>query len=211
MTMSGEEGKRRRPRWTDRIAVSQLGDGFAYVPGNVLVRGAPAEERMATLTGRTAQERPDPRPDPAAAQWRRVSEVQDPLAVIGVLRSEGLDAQPEHVFFAHGCSDCERGPHPSVHMGSATGDLGANPYRANPYRANPYRANPYRANPYRANQAPMSTAEPATGRSLPPRPDLHGPGPHPRIAILDTGLAGGIDGNGQTNPDNQRPGLLAAA
>src|SRR4051794_22492065 len=203
MPISGDEGNRRRPRWADRIAVSQLGDGFAYVPGHILVRGAPAEERAETLTGRPVMERPDLRPDRAAAQWRRVTEVEDPLSVIGVLRSEGLDAQPEHVFFAHGCSECERGPHPAVQMGCVTGDLGANPYRANPYRANPYRANPYRA-----NQAPMSSAEPAPGPALPSRPELQGPGRHPRIVILDTGLAGGADDDGQVNPDHQRPALL---
>src|SRR3954453_14260394 len=207
MTMTGDEGKRRRPRWADRIAVSQLGDGFAYVPGHILVRGAPAEERAETLTGRPVMERPDLRPDRAAAQWRRVTEVEDPLSVIGVLRSERLDAQPEHVFFAHGCSDCERGPHPAVRMGCATGDLGANPYRANPYRANPYRANPYRANPYRANEAPMSTAEPAAGPSLPPRPALlqRPGGQRPRIVILDTGLAGT---DNKANPQQQLPPLL---
>jgi subtilisin family serine protease len=149
--------------------------------------------------------------------WQRVVDLKDvdPLVAIEVLRSEGFDAQPEHVFFAHGCSACETGPHPSLLMEIASGEFGANPYRANPYRANPYRANPYRANPYRANpyranEAPMSTAEPAAVRSLPPRPDLQGPGCHPRIVILDTGLAGGTDANDQTNPDHQRPALLAA-
>jgi subtilisin family serine protease len=56
----------------------------------------------------------------------------------------------------------------------------------------------------------MSTAEPAAGPSLPRRPDLLGPGRHPRIVILDTGLAGGVDDDGRTNPDSQRPTLLDA-
>jgi Subtilase family len=191
-----EESREGKPRWRDRIAVSQANDGFAYVPGHVLVRDG-AEQRAEELTGRPAEERPDLRRDKGSPLWRRVTGVEDPLAVVGVLRSEGLDAQPEHVFFAHGCSPCEHGPHPSTHMGAPDAD----PYRANPYRANPYRANPYRANPYRANEAPLSSAEPALHPTLPPRPVLAGPGAAPRILVLDTGLAG----------DGQCPPLLDAA
>jgi subtilisin family serine protease len=47
----------------------------------------------------------------------------------------------------------------------------------------------------------LSSAEPALGPELPLRPPLQGPGSHPRILILDTGLAG----------DGQRPALLDAA
>jgi hypothetical protein len=193
---TGEGGKEGRARWRDRIAVSQAGDGFAYVPGHVLVRGDEAERRAEALTGRPVEERPDVRHDQSAPQWRRLRDVSDPLAVVGVLRSEGLDAQPEHVFFAHGCSSCEQSPHPSVHMSPPTGEVGSNPYRSNPYRSNPYRSNPYRS-----NEAPLSSAEPALGPELPARPALQGPGSHPRILILDTGLAG----------DGQRPVLLDAA
>lgn len=189
---TGEEGREGKPRWRDRIAISQAGDGFAYVPGHLLVRDG-AEKRVQELTGRTAEARPDLRRDTGSPQWRRVRGVEDPLAVVGVLRSEGLDAQPEHVFFAHGCSPCEQGPHPSAQMSPATGEFGANPYRSNPYRSNPYRSNPYRS-----NEAPLSSAEPALHPALPPRPALQGPGRAPRILVLDTGLAG----------DGQCPPLL---
>jgi len=219
MTTTGDDGNGRRrppPRWSDRVAVSDIGNGFAYVPGTILVRGTEAQERATDLTGGRIERREDPL-DRGVRIWQRVVELKDvdPLVAIEVLRSEGFEAQPEHVFFAHGCTACETGPHPSLLAEIASGAFGAdpyraNPYRANPYRANPYRANPYRANPYRANEAPMSTAEPAAGRSLPPRPPLP-PGRQPRIVILDTGLAGGTDANGQTNPDNQRPAVLAGA
>lgn len=202
-----------RPRWRDRVAVSAAGDGFAFVPGHVLVRGALAEERVQGLTGRAVEERRDLRADREAPLWLRVTDVSDPLAVVEALRAEGLAAQPEHVFFSHGCGGCEGTPHPSLVIGAGAdpyraNPYRANPYRANPYRANPYRANPYRANPYRANEAPMSTAEPAAGPAFPPRPELKGPGHRPRIVILDTGLAGGLDESGQTNADSQRPALL---
>ena len=222
MTMSRDDADGRRqppPRWSDRVAVSDAGGGFAYVPGTILVRGTEAAGRVNDLTGRDIERRDDPLGRRGIEIWQRVvgiGEGVDPLVVVEVLRSEGYEAQPEHVFFAHGCTACEAGPHPSLLAEIAWGAFGANPYRANPYRANPYRANPYRANPYRANpyranDAPMSTAEPAAGPSFPPRPDLTGPGPQPRIVIIDTGLAGGTDGNGQTNLDNQRPALLNAA
>jgi hypothetical protein len=179
------EGK---PRWPDRIAVSQAANGFAYVPGTVLVRDG-AQQRVEQLTGLTAEERPDVRGDRTSPQWRRVTGIEDPLAIVGMLRSEGLDAQPEHVFFAHGCGPCEQGPHPSAQMGAVGSD---------PYKANPYKANPYKANPYRANEAPLSSAEPAIHRSMPARPPMPGPGRTPRILVLDTGLAG----------DGQCPPLL---
>ena len=221
MTKTGDEGRGRRqppPRWSDRVAVSDVGDGFAYVPDTILVRGTEALKRAADLAGGRLEPRED-RLGRGVEVWQRVTALRedlDPLIAIKVLRSEGFEAQPEHVFFAHGCGSCECGPHPSLLAQIASCEFGANPYRANPYRANPYRANPYRANPYRANpyranEAPTSTAEPATGPSLPSRPALQGPGTrHPRIVILDTGLAGGTDGLGETNPDEQRPALLPA-
>jgi hypothetical protein len=178
-----EEIREGKPRWHDRIAVSQADEGFAYVPGNVLVRDG-AEKRAEELTGRPVEERPDLRRDKGSPLWRRITAVDDPLAVVGVLRSEGLDAQPEHVFFAHPCSPCEHGPHPSDQLSPATGEFGANPFRSNPFRSNPFRSNPFRS-----NEAPLSSAEPALRPSLPPRPALQGAGGAPRILVLDTGLA----------------------
>jgi Subtilase family len=194
-----EERREGKPRWPDRIAVSQAGNGFAYVPGHILVRDG-AERRAEELSGRQVEERPDLRRDKGSPLWRRISDVDDPLAVIGVLRSEGLDAQPEHVFFAHGCGPCEQGPHPSQQLGS-------DPYRSNPYRSNPYRSNPYRSNPYRSNEAPLSSAEPALARQLPPRPALQGPGAYPRVLVLDTGLAG----DGQCPPLLDTPPRIGGA
>jgi hypothetical protein len=217
MTTTGDEGNGRRrrspPRWSERVAVSDIGNGFAYVPGTILVRGMEALERATDLTGGRIVRREDPLDRRGVRIWQRVVELKDvdPLVAIEVLRSEGFDAQPEHVFFAHACSPCECGPHPSLFTQIGWGEFGANPYRANPYRANPYRANPYRANPYRANpyranEAPTSTAEPAAGPSFPRRPPLQGPGGRrPRIVILDTGLAGT---DNKANPQQQLPPLL---
>ena len=63
MTMSGDEDNGRRqppPRWRDRVAVSEIGDGFAYVPRTILVRGTVAEERAMALTDGTVDRRADP-------------------------------------------------------------------------------------------------------------------------------------------------------
>jgi hypothetical protein len=186
-----DERREGKPRWRDRIAVSRDGTGFAYVPGHVLVRDG-AERRAQELTGLSAEERPDLRRDKGSPQWRRIRGVDDPLALIAVLRSEGLDAQPEHVFFAHGCDPCDCGPHPSEHLGP----VGSNPWKSNPYKSNPYKSNPFKPNPWKPNGAPLSSAEPALHPALPPRPALQGPGAAPRILVLDTGLAG----NGQCPP-----------
>src|SRR5215468_2078249 len=100
MSMGEGEGTLGQPRWPDRIAVSQLADGFAYVPNELLIRGEASRLRLGELLGRevlTEGEEPSP--------WQLIELLPeendpDPLAVIEVLRSEGLDAQPNHVFFA---------------------------------------------------------------------------------------------------------------
>src|SRR4051794_4405570 len=101
MTMTGDEGNGRRespPRWSDRVAVSDVGDGFAYVPGTILVRGARAEDRAREVTGGRIERREDPL-NRGVEVWQRVVAFRDgvdPLIAIEVLRSEGLEAQPEH-------------------------------------------------------------------------------------------------------------------
>lgn len=189
----------RRPTLASRVAWARSGDGFAYVPGRVLVRGEAAALHLDAVTGRRNERKElGGREEAPEAGWLLVTDVADPLAAVRLLRADGHDAQPDHVFFAHGCDPCACGPHPALTFDGLAGDpYRANPYRANPYRANPYRANPYRANPYRANEAQASSALPAPARSFGAR-QLTGPGTHPRITILDTGLADGP----------QRPALL---
>jgi Subtilase family len=182
MSMSEGDGEQKlgQPRWSDRIAVSQLGNGFAYVPRELLIRGEATLRRAQELIGSEIEE--EEIAEDSSARLR-LTEAIDPLAVIEVMRSEGFDAQPNHVFFAHGCSPCEQGPHPSVQL-AGPGGVGANPWRSNPWRSNPWRSNPWRS-----NEAPTSTAFPERGPSLPQRPELEGPGRLPRIVVLDTGLA----------------------
>ena len=165
---------------------------FAYVPGRALARGEGAADHFDKIAGRDHERRRiGGREEALESEWFVLEGAEDALAAVKLARADGFDVQPDHVFFAHDCDECACGPHPSLTFDALAADpYRANPYRANPYRANPYRANPYRANPYRANPQ-VSSAIPSAERAFPPR-DLTGPGSHPRIAVLDTGLAYGV-------------------
>ena len=187
----GKESRKRPP-----IAWSDGAVPFAYVRGRALCRGEEAAEHLDRVAGREHPRREiGGREDAPEAGWWVLEDIEDALAAVTLTRADGFEAQPDHVFFAHDCDECCGGPHPSLTFDALLADpyranpYKANPYRANPYRANPYRANPYRANPYRANLQ-TSSAIPAPERAFPPC-DLAGPGTHPRIAVLDTGLAEG--------------------
>jgi Subtilase family len=195
---SGEQGpeeaggKEARPR----IAWSDGPNSYAFVQGRLLVRGEPAATYIDSIEGRDHPRRTlsgrDEAPD---AAWTVVDDVADVVATAELGRADGVAVAPDHVFFAHDCDECCGAPHPSLTFDSLAADpYRANPYRANPYRANPYRANPYRANPYRANpyraNPQTSSALPASDRDFPPC-ELAGPGAHPRITVLDTGVADG--------------------
>jgi hypothetical protein len=174
------------------IAWSEGAVPFAYVPGRALVRGDDAARHLDRIAGREHERRSiGGREEAPEAEWIVLEGVEDSLAAITLARADGFDIQPDHVFFAHGCDECCGGPHPSWTYDAMRADpYRANPYKANPFKANPYRSNPYRSNPYRSNLQ-TSSAIPAMNREFPPR-ELVGPGTHPRIAVLDTGLAKGV-------------------
>ena len=186
---------------------------YAYVPGRALARGDEAAGHLDRIADRDHDRRPlGGREEAPDAEWTVVEGIEDSLPAIALSQADGFDVQPDHVLFAHTDGDCCCDPHPSWTFDALLADpYRANPYRANPYRANPYRANPYRANPYRANPyrsnpyrsnpydaiLQTSSAIPAPGREFPDR-KLAGPGTHPRVSVLDTGLAN----------EGQLPGLL---
>ena len=188
------------------IAWSDGAVPVAYVSDRALARGEDAAEHFEAIAGPARERRSiGPRDDAPGAQWIMLDGVEDALPAIRLARADGVDVQPDHVLFAHGCDECCGGPHPFWTFDAIRADpYKANPYKANPYKANPYKANPYKANPYKANpykaNLQTSSAVPAADRAFPPR-DLVGPGAHPRIAVLDTGLAAG----------NQLPDLLGNA
>ncbi len=193
----GPGGESPRPTWNERIALSDAGGGFAYVPRRILVRGAAARNRALELIGRASS-------GDESDDWAPIDDIDDPLALVELLRAEGLDGQPEHVFFAHPCDGCGCAAHPSALYGAD-----ADPLRSHAVQSTPFRSHPFRSHPFRSHEAPTSSACPAIGRVFPER-TLEGPGTFPEVVVLDTGLAGGEE-NGQVNADNQRPALLASA
>lgn len=185
----------RAPRWEPPIAFADGPEPYAYVPGRVLVRGDVAARHLDAITGKdNARTDLGGRDDAAEAAWQLVDDVDDVPAVVALMRADGFAAQPDHVLFAHDCDPC-CGPHPAETFDALAADpykpnpYKPNPYKPNPYKPNPYKPNPYKPNPYKPNTL-TSSAAPAAAREFPPR-SLTGPGEHPRITILDTGLAGG--------------------
>ena len=185
------------------IAWSDGAVPFAYVAGRAIVRGDAAADYFAAITERPYERTViGGRDETTDTTWMVLEVVgessegrDETLAAIELARADGFEVQPDHVFFAHGCDECGCDPHPSLTFDAILANpYRANPYRANPYRANPYRANPYRANPYRANphraNPQVSSAIPAAKRVFPSY-ELTGSGAHPRITVLDTGLAEG--------------------
>ena len=183
--------------WSARVAFSPTGGGFFYVPDSAFVRESVAESDVGLVR---AGDEVFEFVDDASNGFRRVSGSFDVVRVVAQLRAEGIDAQPEHVFFAHGC-DCCCGPHPADRI--AGYPVHANPVHANPVHANPVHANPVHANPVHANPSgpTRSSARPADEptwfvRSSPRRPSRkrgvpQQSGRSPRVVVLDSGLATG--------------------
>ena len=145
--------------WDGSVASSREGGGFAYVPNRAIAR-LPAKFKLSAVSGLGED---IGRVEGPVAGWETLVGSFDVVRVVAHLRSLGIQAQPDHVFFAHGeccCSD-----HPA--------DLLANPMRANPMRANDLAG--------RSSARPSGRPEfPATGVSA----------TGPLVTILDTGLAG---------------------
>jgi hypothetical protein len=140
----GEEPEPSRGRWTKRVSFSDAvgGSSFAYRTDELLTTGG--EPARANLSARNS----------GAREVRKVGRftlyagVADPIAESELLRAEGFQSQPNHVFFAHcggGCGGwCP--PHPAAMCGGPAG-AGANPVYATPVYATPVYATPVYATP----------------------------------------------------------------
>jgi hypothetical protein len=199
--------------WDQRIAFSPMGGGFFYVPDRAIVRDSVADADLGAV--RAEGELFETVDEPSGG-FRRVSGSFDAVRVVAQLRSEGVDAQPEHVFFAHnahGC-DCCCGPHPADRLAGAPAHANpfsanpfyanpfyANPFYANPFSANPFSANPFSANPFYANPFYANASGPTRSSARPAdapawfvrasnRPASETGRVHsPRVVVLDSGLA----------------------
>jgi hypothetical protein len=201
--------------WGPDVRFAPGPDWFAHRPAELLVGGELG--RDATLRRFESQLDEDPEripaeSDPEAAVFYRFRGLEDPVAAVEVLRSEGVVAQPNHLFFAHGCGCCA--PHPA-HRWQAT--LSAQPMYASPMYASPMYASPMYASPMYASPmyaspmyaSPMYASE---LHSAGPRRNSAVPAIAPtlpsgasatmartvRVAVLDTGMAA----------DGQRPAAL---
>jgi hypothetical protein len=199
-----------RPPYRDRIAILPGDPPVAYRPGVLIVDDAARLDLE--KEGTPIFVSPDESQTEPPIGQRFLVEVADPPATVADLRSRGMTAELDIVYFASGeCDCCGCPPHPAMAAELAAEGWGANPWRANPWRANPWRANPWRANPWRANASqmnivatgrpPTSSVMPAPFRALPIRPAS--PGNNIKVGVLDSGLAGGA-----TNADQMRPALL---
>lgn len=175
--------------WNGSVAFGREGGGFAYVPNRALAR-LPPKFKLSTVVGHGDD---IARTDGPVAGFSALTGSFDVVRVVAHLRSLGIQAQPDHVFFAHG--DCCCSNHPADLLANPVranpvraNPVRANPVRANPVRANPVRANPVRANPVRANDLGAKSSVRPTGRSEFLATGASSIGP--LVTILDTGLAG---------------------
>ena len=187
--------------WSERVKFSDAGRGFAYVPNTAIVRDSADDGTLADVTG--AGETIGFTHDSPATGFRQLQGTFDAMRVVAQLRAGGVDAQPDHVLFAHGMVCC-CGPHPAAGFEPwlIANPLHANPLHANPLHANPLHANPLHANPLHANSADPNG--PTTSSVRPADPPgwfaaIAAPGTSPPasgtpgVVVLDTGLAAGQD------------------
>ena len=176
--------------WDGVVATSTTGGGFAYVPNRALV---PSD--LSIELGAFAAENEEIFAESGPIEgWVTVMGKFDVVRLVGHLRSLGVRAQPVHVFFAHGELDCCCGDHPFDLLSQP---LRSNPLRSNPLRSNPLRSNPLRSNPLRSNSvdAELPTKSSARPVAAPTgKKPVNLSGVETRVTVIDTGLAGSIDG-----------------
>jgi hypothetical protein len=132
--------------WQDRVRFAP-GGGFAYRPGQVLVRAEMADVAERRLHASLRMERdsaPDLRRESLlAGAFERVSGGFDSLEAVAALEAAGLPARPNHVLFATCCCP----PHPSSPEAEA---FYANPFYAKAVEAASFTAHPFYAKPFYA-------------------------------------------------------------
>jgi hypothetical protein len=128
--------------------------------------------------------------------FRAITGTFDTIRVVAQLRANGIDAQPDHVLFAHDTMCCCN-PHPAACFDPR---FHANPFHANPVHANPFHANPFHANPADPCGPTRSSARPADPpgwfsryTSAAATGESEQQTPPPQVIVLDTGLADGQD------------------
>jgi hypothetical protein len=187
------------PPWNQRVKFDEAG-GFAYVPNTAFVRDSGVDQAFLLSEVLAKGEFLFEVHDAAPKEFQPMRGSFDTIRVVADLRSRGIEAQPDHVLFAHDTNYCCCGPHPAACFDPM---LIANPLHANPLHANPLHANPLHANPLHANPLHANSREPngptrSSARPADP-PGWYPPSGStrpsnaaratPRVVVIDTGLA----------------------
>ena len=141
------EGPRPRGKrgWRDRVTVAQ-DEGFAYVPGQVITSDIEQALAIARRLYPNAPLEPQ-RLELLDGRFARIVGVPNVSQLVRQLRSFGVRAQPNHVFFAHCTTACCCGPHPALRGGCGGGGTSASPVYASPVYASPVYASPVYVSP----------------------------------------------------------------
>ncbi len=197
--------------WSDRVAFTAGPNPVAYVPGQIIVQAAArdavtrlvqelhrgeepfAEVTFTPLIRETAHARLNPR-NPLAG-YAVARPVGDAPLVARELRSQGVDAQLNHVFFAH-CECC--GPHPSIGFGGAGAAASGMPVSGTPVYGTPVYGTPVYGTPAGAGmyseprRSSAFVVDPGDATAMRARLDLVPQHPAPAkidLMVLDVGRA----------------------
>ena len=86
------------PPWNERVKFDEAG-GFAYVPNTAFLRDPDVDE--AFLSDLLAEGESLDGIDGPTKEFRAMRGTFDTIRVVADLRSRGIEAQPDHVLFAH--------------------------------------------------------------------------------------------------------------
>jgi hypothetical protein len=182
------------PPWNKQVKFDEAG-GFAYVPNTAFLREPDVDEDF--LSGLLAEGESLDEVDGMTKEFRAMRGTFDAIRVVADLRARGIEAQPDHVLFAHDMTCC-CGPHPAACFDPM---LNANPFHANPFHANPFHANPFQANPFHANSRDPNGPTRSSARPADPPSWYSAAAPRrsgrtsnaaratPHVVVIDTGLA----------------------
>lgn len=186
--------------WRGRVRFD-AGGGFAYRPGELLVRREVVESAERTLRERFTREEDGGQlardEEPVGDSFVLLTGVPEQRKALDALHRVGILAQPNHVLFATCCCP----PHPASPQAEA---FYASPYYANMMKANPYHANPYHANPYHANAGLGGCCCAGCGGGAGPGANPYHANPYHANADPSPYVAGWIQATGR-RPSSARP------
>jgi len=167
------------PPWNERVKFDDAG-GFAYVPNTAFLRDPDVDEPF--LSDLLAEGESLNEVDGPTKEFRAMRGTFDTIRVVADLRSRGIEAQPDHVLFAHDVEYCCCGPHPAACFDPT---LNANPFHANPFHANSDPNGPSRSSARPADPPAWYTPTSPRGSTRP----SNAARATPRVVVIDTGLA----------------------